>query len=163
VLSVGALRADGAGPACFSNHGRWVDVYAPGERLTGPLTGFDAPVPYVYQHSSYDECRHEGDYACTCRFPVHTGVLSAEGEPEPSGPERVEFTGYARWSGTSFATPLAAAMIAEHMAAHKETDPRRARGDLLKTLRQTTEAHGVKAPALRPPTWRPVPLSGNGA
>ncbi|MDH6223252.1 MULTISPECIES: S8 family peptidase [Streptomyces] len=157
VLSVGALRGDGEGHACFSNHGRWVDVYAPGERLTGPLTGFDAPVPYVYQHSSYDECRHGGDYSCTCRFPAHSGLLSADGTASPAEPERVEFTGYARWSGTSFATPLVAAMIAAHMAAHKETDPRRARRDLLAAHRkETAEVRGRRAPALRPPTWRPV-------
>ncbi|MGW0607979.1 S8/S53 family peptidase [Streptomyces sp. NPDC002640] len=156
VLSVGALRGDGEGPACFSNHGPWVDVYAPGERLTGPLTGFDTPVPYVYQHSSYDECRHGGDYSCTCRHPVRHGVLSADGDESPGEPERVEFTGYARWSGTSFATPVAAAMIAAHMAAHKETDPRRARRDLLGQLRSTAAVRGTKAPVLRPPTWRPV-------
>src|SRR5690606_22672802 len=39
VLSVGALRSDGEYGACFTNHGPWVRVYAPGERLTGPLTG----------------------------------------------------------------------------------------------------------------------------
>ncbi|CAM5397866.1 hypothetical protein SGRIM128S_09134 [Streptomyces griseomycini] len=58
VLSVGALRADGEFGACFSNHGAWVQAYAPGERLTGALTGFDTPVPYVYQHSTYDACRY---------------------------------------------------------------------------------------------------------
>jgi subtilisin family serine protease len=162
VLSVGALRGDGKAHACFSNHGRWVNVYAPGERLTGPLTGFDAPVPYIYQHSSYDECRHGGDYSCTCRFPVHTGVLSADGEDAPGEPERVEFTGYARWSGTSFATPVAAAMVAAHMAAHKESDPRRARRDLLASLKDTAEVHGTRAPALRPPSWRPVTAAAVG-
>ncbi|WP_234425883.1 S8/S53 family peptidase, partial [Streptomyces kebangsaanensis] len=57
VLSVGALRGDGEHGACFSNHGAWVKAYAPGERLTGVLTGFETPVPYVYQHSTYDACR----------------------------------------------------------------------------------------------------------
>ena len=47
VLSVGALRGDGEYGACFSNHGSWVNAYAPGERLTSALTGFDAPVPYA--------------------------------------------------------------------------------------------------------------------
>ncbi|MGW3866158.1 S8/S53 family peptidase, partial [Streptomyces sp. NPDC005047] len=44
VLSVGALRSDGEFGACFSNHGGWVKVYAPGERLTSALTGFGPPV-----------------------------------------------------------------------------------------------------------------------
>ncbi|WP_449342404.1 S8/S53 family peptidase, partial [Streptomyces aurantiogriseus] len=52
VLSVGALRGDGEFGACFSNHGPWVRVYAPGERLVSALTGFNTPVPYVYQHST---------------------------------------------------------------------------------------------------------------
>src|SRR5262249_34875821 len=68
VLSVGALRSDGAHGACFTNHGPWVNVYAPGERVTSALTGFDTPVPYVYQHSTYDSCRHGFSYACTCQY-----------------------------------------------------------------------------------------------
>ncbi len=81
VLSVGALRSDGEFGACFSNHGSWVKVYAPGERLTGPLTGFGAPVPYRYQHSTYDTCRHHFAYACTCQQPQHLGVLTGSGRP----------------------------------------------------------------------------------
>ncbi|MFB7510563.1 S8 family peptidase, partial [Streptomyces broussonetiae] len=73
VVSVGALSADGESEACFSNHGPWVRVFAPGERLTSALTGFDTPVPYVYQHSTYDTCRFGFDYTCTCQLPRHTG------------------------------------------------------------------------------------------
>ena len=69
MLSVGALRGDGEFGACFSNHGAWVKVYAPGERLTSALTGFEEPVPYVYQHSTYDACRYGFAYACTCQHP----------------------------------------------------------------------------------------------
>ncbi|WOP39207.1 S8/S53 family peptidase [Streptomyces sp. Li-HN-5-13] len=141
VLSVGALRSDGEFGACFSNHGAWVTAYSPGERLTSALTGFDAPVPYVYQHSTYDACRFGFTYACT------------------SGkPDQVMFEGFAHWSGTSFATPVAAGMVAAHMTAHKERDPRAARRQLLEANTEYAEVRGAHVPALRPPTWRPVPV-----
>ncbi|WP_033319257.1 S8/S53 family peptidase [Streptomyces yerevanensis] len=159
VLSVGALRGDGEFGACFSNHGPWVKIYAPGERLTSSLTGFDVPVPYVYQHSTYDACRHGFAYVCTCQHPQHIGVLSEEQQPKPAKPEQVMFEGLAQWSGTSFATPVTAAMIAAHMTAHKESDPRAARRQLLSANRDHAEVRGVVVPALRPPTWAPVPVA----
>ncbi|GGK61561.1 S8/S53 family peptidase [Streptomyces flaveus] len=159
VLSVGALRGDGEFGACFSNHGPWVKIYAPGERLTSSLTGFDVPVPYVYQHSTYDACRHGFAYVCTCQHPQHIGVLSEEQQPKPAKPEQVMFEGLAQWSGTSFATPATAAMIAAHMTAHKESDPRAARRQLLSANRDHAEVRGVVVPALRPPTWTPVPVA----
>ncbi|GAA2632828.1 S8/S53 family peptidase [Streptomyces vastus] len=159
VLSVGALRGDGEFGACFSNHGSWVKIYAPGERLTSSLTGFDTPVPYLYQHSTYDACRHGFAYVCTCRHPQHIGVLSEEQQPTPAKPEQVMFEGLAQWSGTSFATPVTAAMIAAHMTAHKESDPRAARRQLLSANRDHAEVRGAVVPALRPPTWSPVPVA----
>ncbi|MFI2433192.1 S8/S53 family peptidase [Streptomyces sp. NPDC018693] len=155
VLSVGALRGDGEFGACFSNHGAWVRVYAPGERLTSAFTGYDAPVPYVYQHSTFDACRYGFGYDCTCRSPRHTGVLS-----EASGkPDQVMFEGLASWSGTSFATPVAAGLVAAHMTAHKERDPRLAARQLLDEQVEFAEVRGAHVPALRPPTWRPVPVA----
>lgn len=159
VLSVGALRGDGESGACFSNHGPWVHVYAPGERLTSALTGFDIPVPYVYQHSTYDACRFGCTYACTCQYPRHTGVLSEAGESTAAKPDQVMFDGLAQWSGTSFATPAVAALVAAHMTAHKERDPRAARAQLLGSLTESAEVRGAHVPALRPPTWRPVPVA----
>ncbi|MFV0132501.1 S8/S53 family peptidase [Streptomyces sp. HMX87] len=156
VLSVGALRTDGEFGACFTNHGGWVKVYAPGERLTSALTGFGTPVPYVYQHSTYDACRYGFGYSCTCQYPRHTGLLSDPGEP-PAKPDQVMFEGNARWSGTSFATPVVAGMIAAHMTAHKETDPRTARTQLLAAGTEYAEVRGAHVPALLPPTWRPGP------
>ncbi|NUR64359.1 MAG: S8/S53 family peptidase [Streptomyces sp.] len=152
VLSIGALRTDGDHGACFSNHGSWVNAYAPGERLTSTLTGFDAPIPYVYQHSTYDACRFNFTYLCTCQHPRHTGVLSDDGTS--AKPDQVMFDGYAHWSGTSFATPAAAALVAAHMTAHKETDPRAARAQLLAANTEFAEVRGAHVPALIPPTWR---------
>ncbi|MFG2358864.1 S8/S53 family peptidase [Streptomyces sp. NPDC048521] len=159
VLSVGALRADGDGEACFSNHGPWVRVYAPGERLTSALTGFDTPVPYLYQHSTYDSCRYGSGYACTCQFPPHTGVLSEGRESTGSKADQVMFEGLAQWSGTSFATPVAAGLVAAHMTAHQQPDPRTAGARLLADTTDRAEVRGAHVPALRPPTWRPVPLA----
>ncbi|WP_328773551.1 S8/S53 family peptidase [Streptomyces sp. NBC_00286] len=159
VLSVGALRGDGEFGACFSNHGPWVKIYAPGERLTSSLTGFDVPVPYLYQHSTYDACRHGFAYVCTCQHPQHIGVLSEEQQPTPAKPEQVMFEGLAQWSGTSFATPVTAAMIAAHMMAHKESDPRAACRQLLSVNRDHAEVRGAMVPALLPPTWTPVPVA----
>ncbi|KPI06478.1 peptidase S8 and S53 subtilisin kexin sedolisin [Actinobacteria bacterium OK074] len=157
VLSVGALRSDGEYGACFSNHGSWVNAYAPGERVTSALTGFGAPVPYDYQHSTYDACRHGFTYDCTCQSPRHTGGLSEGNNPVPTPPDRVLFEGLAHWSGTSFATPVAAALVAAHMSAHKESDPRAARKELLRINTGYAEVRGAHVPALLPPTWRPVP------
>ncbi|MYU21815.1 S8/S53 family peptidase [Streptomyces sp. SID8352] len=160
VLSVGALRSDGEYGACFTNHGRWVRAYAPGERLTSALTGFSAPVPYVYRHSTYDDCRYGFGYACTCRHPRHHGLLSEPGEA-PAKPDQVMFEGPAQWSGTSFATPVAAGLIASHMTARGMRDPRTARRRVL-AASGYAEVRGAHVPALLPPTWRAVPVGAPG-
>jgi subtilisin family serine protease len=157
VLSVGALRGDGEFGACFSNHGPWVRAYAPGERLTSAFTGFEAPVPYVYQHSTYDTCRYGFDYPCTCRSPRHTGVLSDDGTS--AKPDQVMFEGLAHWSGTSFATPVVAGLVAAHMHAHPGTGPRTAGRQVLAANTGFAEVRGAYVPALRPPTWHPAPVA----
>ncbi|MBQ1090017.1 S8/S53 family peptidase [Streptomyces sp. B93] len=156
VLSVGALRSDGEFGACFTNHGPWVKVYAPGERLTSALTGFDSPVPYVYQHSTFDTCRYGFGYACTCQEPSHSGVLSDESVA--AKPDQVMFEGLAHWSGTSFATPVVAGMVADLMAAGGQRDPRAAARQLLAGIAEFAEVRGAHVPALRPPTWSAVPV-----
>ncbi|MFJ5259982.1 S8/S53 family peptidase [Streptomyces sp. NPDC088387] len=159
VLSVGALRSDGEYAACFSNHGPWVRVFAPGERVTSALTGFDAPRPYVYQHSTYDDCRYGYTYGCTCTHPRHCGVLSEERETTSGKPDQVMFEGLAQWSGTSFATPVVAAMVAAHMTAEGERDPREAARQLLEKNTELAEVRGGHVPALLPSTWQPVPVA----
>jgi hypothetical protein len=68
------------------------------------------------------------------------------------------FEGFAQWSGTSFATPIAAGLVAARMTAHKESDPRAARTQLLESTTDYAEVRGAHVPALRPASWQPVPV-----
>lgn len=93
VIGVGALDRTGDQMAGFSNDGDWVDCVAIGDHLlsTHLLEGglaFRTPAP------------NEGD--------DHTHA-----EPVV---EKVDFQGYARWSGTSFSAPLVAGAIAARMS-----------------------------------------------
>jgi hypothetical protein len=131
VISVGALREDGDDRACFSDFGPWVSVYAPGERL---VAGFlDAPLKY--QHSTFGVCqflRHSPP-DCTCQNPAHTGELT-----DPGHGDVAYFHGRAQWSGTSFATPLVAGMIAHGMVHDGGAGVRAAAESVLKNATQVT-------------------------
>lgn len=78
-VAVGSMSKDGQRRSWFSNHGSWVDVYAPGENLVNA-------------------------YA---RLPYKTIV---------AGTVRDTSAGLAKWSGTSFATPVVAGLVAARMS-----------------------------------------------
>jgi subtilisin family serine protease len=70
----------------------------------------------------------------------------------------VMFEGFAQWSGTSFATPIVAGLVADLMTTLKESDPRAARAQLLESITEYAEVRGAHVPALRPAGWQPVPV-----
>ncbi|MBO3749182.1 S8/S53 family peptidase [Streptosporangiaceae bacterium NEAU-GS5] len=118
VVSVGALREDGQGRACFSNHGDWVRVYAQGERMVNAfVTGV-----YSYDYDYTNRCRFYDPplyLGCTCIAPYFAHA-------------RVPFdTALAQWSGTSFAAPLVAAHIATYMSHHTGLKSRQAAAQLV--------------------------------
>jgi hypothetical protein len=137
VISVGALRRDGRGRTCFSNYGDSVTVFAPGEHHVNTfLSGL-----YGYQHPREPACRYHRPALypdCPCLGDPGFGTV-------------VSFAGMARWSGTSYATPLVAGMIASHMTALGEPDDARsAARDLLARRRETiADVDGEILPVLR--------------
>jgi subtilisin family serine protease len=78
VLSVGALTADGQDRADFSNHGGWVDLYAPGRDLVNAY----ASGTYKYDDDPYvgEEARFFGmaQWSGTSfSSPIVTGLIAA--------------------------------------------------------------------------------------
>jgi subtilisin family serine protease len=121
VVAVGALRADQLGVACFSNYGPDVTVYAPGERMVG-----------VFPKGRYEYVEPHFE-ACQYRVPALYEGCTCVTKPEPG--RRDDFDHVAQWSGTSFATPIVAAMTAAHYAKNRDrfASSRDAFADLLET------------------------------
>jgi subtilisin family serine protease len=139
VISVGALRQDGKGRACFSNYGPLVQVFAPGERLVNNFPRGR----YAYVDEAPGTCRYHDPALykhCTCVTapPQHKIVRFRHRE--------------ARWSGTSFATPIVVGRVARHMSETGRMNPRSAAADLLGgNLPGLTDVDGVRLPLLPPP------------
>ncbi|KAA1424047.1 S8 family serine peptidase [Nocardioides antri] len=87
VIGVGSVDPDGK-RSDFSNYGKWVKAYARGRDLVNAFP--------------------KGTY--TCHYPENK-------DPVTGAPDVRQFDGLARWSGTSFATPIVAGAIAAHMSA----------------------------------------------
>jgi hypothetical protein len=164
VVSVGALRSDGTDGACFTSHGPWVRVYAPGERLLHAFTAIDSTPPeYVYRHSTSKCCRHlaaSQQYDCTCRFPHHVGSMSLEADGlSPADASRTSFTGLARWSGTSFSTPIVVGLIVNYMQENRLRNPREAADALIAQNWGTGTVFDQKVAVLLPPGWQETSAS----
>jgi hypothetical protein len=140
IVSVGALREDWRGRACFSNYGDWVQVFVRGERLVNRLTR----ARYTTSHGPTRRCRfYRPDYLyphCTCLTCHHHGKYE-------------NFTDLAQWSGTSFSTPVVAGRIAAAMNQPDGTrlTSREAWARLAREIRPLTDVDGVELPVLPEP------------
>jgi subtilisin family serine protease len=99
VASVGALAADWRSRASFSNYGGWVDAYAPGRNLINAYgTGYFKPAMFPYSPER----------------PEQEEEQAKKYGPRQQGHDRY-FYGMARWSGTSFSSPIVTGLIADRM------------------------------------------------
>lgn len=123
VVSVGALNKEENARVAFSDYGDWVKVYARGYHLVNAFAF--------------------GEY--TTLHPADHFV----GANQPEGTTS-QFEGLARWSGTSFSTPLVAGLIVARMSVADEPS-RDAAAWLLDQARKqaVTDTDGLVLPILR--------------
>ncbi|MFC6085966.1 S8 family peptidase [Sphaerisporangium aureirubrum] len=143
VISVGALRRYSIGRherACFSNYGDWVTVFAPGEWLVNAFAWGD----YEYAEPHHDQCIY-----LRPPVPSYAGCTCVDA---PALRTRVTFDGMARWSGTSFAAPVVAGLIAGLMSRSGMT-ARQAADELLVKARAPGWRSATGDPVLLPPGW----------
>jgi subtilisin family serine protease len=137
IISVGALARRHDGRACFTNHGSSVTVYARGEEHVNAFLSGE----YEYHHGTDPRCHNYPDAplycpcSCVTSLPYHGHGM---------------FQGMARWSGTSFATPLVAGMVAVHMRETGQPNARLAVRDLIdKKAHPVTDVDGEPLLAFR--------------
>jgi subtilisin family serine protease len=125
IVSVGALRQNRAGRACFSNSRR-VTLFEDGERLVNAFpTG-----RFVYREPLSQSAPPQCVYH---RTPLYDGCTCVTA---PAKGATAHFRGMASWSGTSFSAPIVVGRVAAHMTERPKfaNRPRAAMKDLLKQL-----------------------------
>lgn len=129
VVAVGATNPDRS-VALFSNEGPWVQAHRPGAALVSTLPPFDGSrSPGVEQDTPGR---------------THRSTLDPD-----------DFTsGFGVWSGTSFAAPILAGEIAQHL--HESATPLDRSPDVALAVRRGWEAVTARVPAL----VRPDPEDG---
>ncbi len=113
-VSVGALNPNGT-MALFSNLGAWVRTYAPGASVLSTHPGFNG--------GGQPGVRDDRD-----------GIRRETIDPEDFG------GGFALWSGTSFAAPVVAALLAAAISPKLMAGSLRLRHDRVKALRSAEKA-----------------------
>ena len=101
VAAVEEVSGDCWRRARFSNYGWWVDACAPGVDTASTFFSYEGMVVPFHELDLDEE--FEGD-----AFHDDCGAVS----PDACGQKSLSFGGTARWSGTSFSSPLVAAAIA---------------------------------------------------
>jgi subtilisin family serine protease len=112
-LALGALNPSGSSLALFSNVGPWVRAYAPGAAVVSTIPAFEGGRQAASRADLYERRR------------------------ETIGPESYRGT-FAAWSGTSFAAPYAAGLIAAELGM-VPTNPRSSR-EVIRLSRHATAA-----------------------